>query len=84
VERAISVIYSECVSVALGIQNAMRMRLSAMCGVRLYIIFPNYFINGKISEESIEHEAWTLIFSTMFVWNVFNSKMYWARNDENV
>ena len=39
--RAVSITYSECVSVALGIQHAMRMRLSCchMWSAWLYNIF---------------------------------------------
>ena len=41
VEKPISITYSECVSVALGIQHEMRMRHIAVCGLpRSTIIFP--------------------------------------------
>ena len=42
--------YSECMSVALDIQHAMRMRRinRHLCPVRLYYIFPHYLINGTI------------------------------------
>jgi hypothetical protein len=48
--KAMSVTYSECVSLALGIQHAMRIRhfiLSSVCT----IFFPRYFINGTIYEK---------------------------------
>jgi hypothetical protein len=43
-----SVTYSECVSVALVIQHARRMRRIILPSVAfwLYHIFPHYFING--------------------------------------
>jgi len=49
--QAKSVIYSECVFVALGILHAIRM--SYLRPVRLYITFPQYIINGKIFEKKV-------------------------------
>ena len=47
--KAISITYSEGVSVALGIQHAMGMRHIVICGLPpLYYIFPRYLINGRI------------------------------------
>jgi len=46
--KVISNTYSECGSVALGIQYAMRMRHIVMWPARLYNIFPHYLINGTI------------------------------------
>jgi len=43
-----SITYSECVSVALGIQHAMRMHHMVVCPAPLYGIYPNYLINGTI------------------------------------
>jgi hypothetical protein len=48
--KAISVTYSECLFVALGIRPAMRMRPSAMWPVQVYNIFPRYLTNGTIFE----------------------------------
>jgi hypothetical protein len=44
--RAISITYSECVSLALGIQHAMRMRLSG-CAVFSHIISLKARFSGK-------------------------------------
>jgi len=50
--KAISTTYSECVFVALGIQQAMRMHRSVhLWNLSLYHIFPHYLINGTIFEK---------------------------------
>ena len=48
--KAISITYSECVSVALVIQHAKRIRSIVLLSVsvRLYHIFLYYLINGAI------------------------------------
>jgi hypothetical protein len=51
VEKAISITYSECVSVALVIQHAKRMRriiLSSVACLAVPYFFPHYLINGTI------------------------------------
>ena len=54
VKKAISVTYSECVSVALGIENAMRVPHIDICGMSgctIFFFFQNYLINDTIFEE---------------------------------
>ena len=49
VEKAISIIYSECVSVALVIRHAKRMRriiLSSAACLTLPYLFPHHLTNG--------------------------------------
>ena len=52
-EKTVSITYSECVSVALVIQHAKRMRLIilSLWPVCLYHIFSHYLINGTIFGE---------------------------------
>jgi len=59
-ESTRSITYSDCVSVALGIQLAMHH-------ARLYHIFLNYLINGKIFGKKVsKYKLRVLIFSTNF------------------
>jgi hypothetical protein len=51
--KTISIIYSECMFVALGIQHAMRMRRIIMSSVACpgVLFFPHYLTNGTICEK---------------------------------
>ena len=68
VEKPLNIAYSDYVSVALGIQHAMRMRLISTCGLpALQYFFPRYVTNGTIfGKNVIEHKISVLIFSTKF------------------
>jgi len=64
------------VFVALGNQQAMRMRHFAICGLSIStIFFPRYVINVRISgKKFIEYKMCVLSFWETFVGNIFNSK----------
>ena len=65
---------------ALFIQHGMRMRHIVMWPAPLFNIFPHYLINGNISEEKvIERKTFILIFSTIIVWTISQSKKNWPR-----
>jgi hypothetical protein len=82
--KAIRVIHSECVFVALGIKRDAHEPYCLMLGVRLCNIFPHYLMKGTIFEKKvIEHKMCVLIFSTTFVWNISYSKNNGARYDQN-
>ena len=74
--KAISIMYSQCVFVALGIQHEMRMRHVFIWPVPQYFIFP-HLMNGMLSgkkEKVTEHKKCVWIFPTTFVWNISRSK----------
>jgi len=51
-----------CLFVALGIQQAMRMRYIVLWATRYYIIFPHCLTEGMISENVNEHKMCALTF----------------------
>ena len=68
-EKTIIVTYPECVSVALGIQHAMRMSHIVICGLTSSTTF--FYIISRTAQFSekknvIELKVWVLIFSTNF------------------
>jgi hypothetical protein len=81
--KALSITYSECVSVSLvtSIQNACTLLYCYLCPLRLHHIFPQYLINRTTLEKkkflNIKHVFW--FFSTTVVRNIFHSKRKWVR-----
>jgi hypothetical protein len=81
-EKAVSIIYSECVFVVLGIQHAMSTRYlsSVACpALRYFSTLSHKWYNLK--KKVIEHEMCVLIFF-MFVWNISHSNENWVRYDK--
>jgi hypothetical protein len=72
--KAISNTYSECVSVAFGIQHASAHAPHChMCPAWLYNIFPHYLIHGKIFEKKVtEHKMCVFDFLYKFSLKYFS------------
>ena len=64
-----TITYSEFVFVALGIQHAMRMRYSVVCGLPAVQYFFKFILQKvRFSKKKItEHKMCVLIFCTTFV-----------------
>jgi hypothetical protein len=83
--KAASITYSDCISVALGIQNAMRMRrvLSSCvsCSAVQYFSTLSHKRNDFGKKKVTERKIYVLIFSTTLFWNIPHSKN-WAIYDQ--
>ena len=68
VKIALTITYSDSVSVALDIRHAMRMRHIVICGLSGSTVF-FYIISqmARISKRVIERKMCILIFSAMFI-----------------
>ena len=87
--KAISITYSKWGLVALGIQNAMRMRHIVICGLpgsRLYHIFPHYLTNGTTFETKLLNTKCVFWFSLQISSesSLILRKKKWARWINNV
>jgi hypothetical protein len=74
--KAVSIRYSECVSVALVIQHAKRMRRVIFSSVACLFLpyISTYFINGTILGKKLLRINCLLNFPTTFAWNTYHSK----------
>jgi hypothetical protein len=71
------------VSVVLGIQHAIRMRI--LCSLSGWTFFCTLSLNDEIFETKIsELKMCDLIFSTNVVWNTSHSKKNWARYNNKI
>ena len=70
--KAISILRSECVFVALVIQRAMRMRHIAICGLPRSTVFsPRYLINGRIFGKKLLNTKCVFWFSLEILSEIF-------------
>ena len=75
--KAVNIIYSKCVSLALIIQYAKRLCCSTSRSVACLAVpyFPHYLTNGTtFGKKVVEYEMCVLIYCTTFVWNSCHSK----------
>jgi len=61
--KAVYIIYSQCVSIALGILHAIRMRHIV---IQRYSIFPHYLIKGTIFERTVIEYKMCFVFLYIF------------------
>jgi hypothetical protein len=80
--KALSITYSECVSVSLVIQHTKRMSLIVLLSVPFTAVpyFSTVSQNRTTFEggkKVLEHKTCVLIFSITVVWNISHSKRKW-------
>jgi hypothetical protein len=76
--KAISIIYSECVFVALVYQHAKRNAVlyCHLWPVRLYDIFPSYVIKGTIFRNKINYWTWNVCFDFFYSFRLQRISFY--------
>ena len=75
--QAISIPYSVCVFVVLGIQHAMRIRMSSAACPAVQIFSTLSHKRQDLKKKNTQNVCFD--FSTTFVWNISHSKKNWAR-----
>ena len=76
--------YSECVSIALGIQHAIRVRRIIFCGPSASsLFFSQYLINGATFGEKLMKLKCVIFFLHKSAWKISHSKKNWARYNNN-
>ena len=84
--QAITITYSECVCVALGIQHAMRMRRILICGLPGTKIFSFHAIpyTARFSKKKCYWKTKCVFWFSLrvFVWNISHSKKNSVRYDQ--
>jgi hypothetical protein len=81
VKKLINITYSECLSVALVIQQAKHIRHIVICGLSCCTIF-FHVISQTVwlcAKKNTENETCVVIFAVNCVWNISNSKNNGAR-----
>ena len=70
--KAISITYSECVSVALVIQHARRMcQIIVIWPIQIYHVFPHYLINSTIFKKQLQNTKCVFQFSLKLLSQTF-------------
>ena len=80
--KAIRMTQPECIFVALGIQRAMHMCHTVICGLPALQYFSTLSHQWHDFWKKVnEYIMCVLIFSTTFVWNISHYKKKWGRYD---